>query len=318
MPTAGWLDILSRTWQRMSDDNISIVAAGVGFYAFVAVVPALAAMIGIYGLISDPAQVGNHVTAFARILPHEVLPLLEQQLRRITENTHAASFSAILGLLIAIYSSASATKALMQGLNICYDEREKRGFIKQYALALLLTVCGIVGAILAVTLVAVLPPLLSHLPITEALGTTLNWIRWPILVAGFVMALAILYRYAPSRADARWSWVSWGAVVATVLWLAASALFSLYVSKVGSYDKTYGSLGAVVVFLMWLYLSAYVVLIGAELNAEMERQTLKDTTTGPEKPIGQRGARAADTVGPTRDQPPPQPKARPPRRGRRQ
>lgn len=329
VPKKGWGDILVRTGRRISADNISIVAAGVGFYAFVAVVPALAATIGIYGLISDPAQASSHVTAFAKILPHEVLPLIEQQLRRITSNANAASLSATIGLLLALYSSASATKAVIQGLNICYDEQEKRSFIKLNALALLLTFAAIIGAILAITLVVVVPPVLGHLDLGARVNSAVNAFRWVILVFGFVGSLAVVYRYGPSRRDAKWRWVSWGAATATLLWLAGSALFSFYVSRFGSYDKTYGSLGAVVVFLMWLYLSAYSVLIGAELNAEMERQTLKDTTEGEPKPLGQRGARAADTIGPIRGQPQAPPaehsrneglrddKARPPNRSRR-
>jgi membrane protein len=300
VPRTGWLDIFSRTGHELSEDNVSIVAAGVGFYAFVAVVPALAAIIAIYGLIANPSQVAEHITAFARIVPGEVLPLLQQQLTRITSNTHAASIGAIVGIVIALYSSASATKALMQGLNIAYGEKEKRGFFKLNAFALLLTFGAVVGALLAVALVAVLPPLLAHLPITGKASSIINWVRWPVLIGGFVFALAVVYRYGPSRHDAKWKWVSPGAIAATILWVAGSALFSVYVSKFGSYDKTYGSLGAVVVFLMWLYLSAFAILTGAELNAEAERQTLKDTTEGEPKPLGERGAHAADTVGPAR------------------
>ena len=319
VPPKGWLDILVRTGRKISADNITIVAAGVAFYSFVAVVPALAALIGIYGLVSDPSQVGQQITAFARILPHEVLPLLEQQLRRITSNTHTASWSTAIGLLITLYSSASATKAVIQGLNIAYSEREKRNFFKLNAMALLLTLCVIVGAIVAVALVAVIPAVLQNLSFGGHIDVALNWARWPILVLGFISGLSVVYRYAPSRQDAKWSWVSWGAAIATLLWLIASGLFSFYVAKFGSYDKTYGSLAAIVVFLMWLYLSALVVLIGAELNAEMERQTVKDTTDGPPAPLGQRGAHAADTVGPARHEREVKPAtSRPPARPRRE
>ena len=315
VPPKGWLDILSRTGKRISTDNITIVAAGVAFYAFVAVVPALAATIGIYGLISDPAQVGGQVTAFARILPGEVLPLIEQQLKRITSNTNTASISTIVGLLIALYSSAGATKALIQGLNISYGEREKRSFIKLNLIALVLTFGAIIGALIAIALVAVLPAMLEHLSFGTKIDAVLNWVRWPILVAGFVGGLSVVYRYGPSREDAKWSWVSWGASAAALLWLAASGLFSLYVAKFASYDKTYGSLGAVVVFLMWLWLSALSVLIGAELNSEMERKPVKDTTEGQPAPLGDRGAVSADTVGPTRGEN--KDTARPPSKQRR-
>lgn len=300
VPKAGWMDILSRTGARISSDNITVVAAGVAFYGFVAVVPALAASIGIYGLVSDPSDVSGQITSFASILPREVLPLLEEQMKRITSDSESAGVGAIVGLLLAIYSSAAATKALIQGLNICYGEREKRGFIRLNFVALILTACIIVGALLAIALVAVLPAVLQTIRLGGVADTVLSLARWPILIGGFIFALAVLYRYAPSRDDAQWRWVSWGATLAAILWVAGSGLFSLYVSKFGSYDKTYGSLGAIVVFLMWLFLSAFAVLLGAELNSEMERQTLKDTTEGPEKPIGQRGAQSADTVGPAR------------------
>lgn len=300
VPKQGWLDVLSRTAKEISNDNLTIVAAGVAFYAFVALVPAFAAMIGIYGLVFDPAQVSEQIKSFAQILPREVLPMLEQQLTRLTSNQQAASLSTLLGLAIALWSSAGATRALIQGLNIAYGEKEKRSFIWLNVVALGLTLCIIAGALVAIALVAVLPAVLQSMHLGTQLESILSIARWPILLVGFMMALAILYRYAPSRNEAKWRWVSPGAVVAALLWVGASALFSLYVSQFGSYDKTYGSLGAVVVFLMWLFLSAFSVLLGAETNAELERQTKKDTTDEPDTPMGRRGAVAADTVGPTR------------------
>jgi membrane protein len=301
VPAKGWGDILSRTKAQIAEDNLSIVAAGVAFYAFMAVVPALAAIIAIYGLVSDPTQVSRHIEALARVLPGEVLPLLRDQMTRIASNGQKAGIGAIVGFALALYSSANATKALINGLNIAYEEKEKRGFFKLTAIAFTLTIAGVIGAVLAIGLVAVLPAVLKHLPIGQSAETMLNWLRWPVLIGGFMTALAVMFRYGPSRRDAKWRWVSWGAAVAALLWLVASGAFSLYVAKFGSYDKTYGPLGAVVVFMMWLYLSAFIVLIGAELNSEMERQTLRDTTEGAEKPLGRRGARSADTVGPARE-----------------
>ncbi|PTX97838.1 YihY/virulence factor BrkB family protein [Opitutus sp. ER46] len=318
VPHRGWLDILVRTKRQIASDNLSIVAAGVAFYAFVAVTPALAALIGIYGLISDPGQVRDQVNALAGVVPREILPVLEDQLSRITANAEVASLSAIVGVLVALYSSAKATKAVIQGLNIAYGEEEKRGFFRLNAIALLLTACAIAAGVIALALVAVLPALLENLSLGPALDQVLNWARWPLLVVGFTAMLAVLYRYAPSRDEARWAWVSWGAVVASLLWIAGSAGFSVYVSRFGSYDKTYGSLGAIVVFLLWTYLSAYVVLLGAELNAEMERQTVKDTTEGAPRPLGQRGAFAADTVGPARHEGSGETKTRPPPKRRRE
>jgi membrane protein len=302
VPPKGWLDILTRTKNQVAEDNLSIVAAGVAFYGFVAVVPALAALIALYGLISDPVRVAEHITALAQVIPQEVMPLLEEQMTRIASNEQAAGFSLIIGLGLAFYSASRATIALITGLNIAYDETEKRNFIKLNLVALALTGFAIVGALIAVGLVAVLPSILERLPISGSAETLLNWLRWPVLLGGFMIALTVIYRYAPSRNEPQWRWVSWGAGLATGLWLIGSAAFSFYVSRFGSYDKTYGSLGAIVVFLLWLFLSAFVVLIGAELNSEMERQTLKDTTIAPEEPLGQRGAQAADTVGPSRRQ----------------
>jgi membrane protein len=221
---------------------------------------------------------------------------------RITSNDKAAGLSAIVGVLIALYSSANAMKAMITGLNIAYEETEHRGFFKLTAMAMVLTIAGIIAAGLAVGLVAILPAVLEHLRITQGVELLLNVVRWPLLVGGFILSLAVLYRFGPCRNEAQWKWISPGAIVAAALWLLGSAAFSLYVAKFGSYDKTYGSLGAVVVFLMWLYISALAVLLGAEFNSEMERQTKRDTTEGAEKPMGQRGATSADTVGPSREE----------------
>ena len=302
IPKEGWLDILARTKQQLSEDNLTVVAAGIAFYGFVAVVPALAVTVAIYGLAADPSQIPEQITAMAQVVPNSALPMLEEQMLRITSNTKSAGISAIIGVLIAIYSSANATKAMISGLNIAYDETERRSFFKLTAIAIVLTLGAIIAAVFAVGRVAVLPSALKHMNITSGVEWLLNSVRWPILVGGFMTSLAVLYRFGPCRHDAKWNWVSPGALVATGLWLLGSAAFSLYVSKVGSYDKTYGPLGAVVVFLMWLYLSALAVLLGAEFNSELERQTKEDTTEGPPKPLGQRGATSADTVGPSRDE----------------
>lgn len=302
VPARGWLDILARTRQQIAEDNLSIVAAGVAFYGFVAVVPALAAVIAIYGLVSNPASVAQQIEALARVLPGEVLPLLREQMLRITSNESAAGLGAIVGFVLALYSSSNAVKAMITGLNIAYDETEKRGFFRLTLGAFALTLGAIVGAVLAVALLAVLPSVLARMNITGGTETLLNWARWPVLVGGFMGSLAVLYRFGPCRHEAKWRWVSPGAITAALLWLAASGAFAYYVSHFASYDRTYGPLGTVVIFLMWLYLSAFVVLLGAEMNSELERQTKKDTTEGEPKPMGQRGAASADTLGPTRDE----------------
>lgn len=300
VPPRGWLDILWRMKSQMAEDNLNVVAAGVAFYAFVAVVPALAATIAVYALFLDMGQLESHLEVISQVVPTEVMPLLREQITRIVENNQAAGISAIIGLAIALYGSAKATKALITGLNVAYDERERRGFFRLNAIAIGITFAGIVGGLVVVTLVAALPSILRNLGLSMGYEWFFSLLRWPVLVVLFMSGLALLYRFAPCREAPRWKWLSPGAAAAAVLWVIASAAFSTYVSQFGNYEKTYGSLGAIVVFLLWLLLSAYAILLGAELNTEMERQTVRDTTTGEPAPRGERGAYAADTVGPTR------------------
>ncbi|HEU5078892.1 MAG TPA: YihY/virulence factor BrkB family protein [Opitutaceae bacterium] len=300
LPKKGWLDVVWRTKQQLDEDNLSVVAAGIAFYAFLAVVPALAVVIALYALIADAGELSRHIEMLARVVPGEVMPLLKEQMTRIAQNNTAAGISAIVGLLLAMYSSANATKALIAGLNIAYDESEKRSFVKLNLAAFALTFAGLIGIIVAVGLVGVLPAVTRFFFAEQMTKVVVDWLRWPLLMGLFIVGNATIYRFGPSRSSAQWKWVSPGAILAAILWIVGSGLFSLYVSKFGSYDKTYGSLGAVVVFLMWIYLTAYVVLLGAELNSEMERQTMKDTTSGEPEPLGARGAYAADTVGSAR------------------
>lgn len=302
VPKKGWWDILWRTKQQLDEDNLSVVAAGVAFYGFLAVVPTLAVVIAIYAFVANAQDISHHLDLLERVLPAEVMPLIQDQVTRIANNNTAAGISAIIGVLLALYSSANATKALITGLNICYDEKEKRSFIRLNLVALALTIAAAVGAVASLALVAVLPAVLGNLGLSSSSETLISWLRWPILLGLFIVGVAVIYRFAPSRQTAKWRWISPGAVIAGLLWLVGSGLFSIYVTKFGSYDKTYGSLGAVVVFLMWFYLTAYVVLLGAEFNSEMERQTARDTTEGAEKDMGERGAYAADTVGPSKTQ----------------
>ncbi len=303
IPIRGWGDIVRRTFQQLGEDNLSIVAAGVAFYAFLAMVPALAAIIAIYALVADPATVTENIEAMSRVLPEQARPLVHDQLSRLASNNEAAGWSAVLGIGIALLGAMKATTALITGLNVTYDEDERRGFIRLNLTALALTVAGVIGALVAVSLLAVVPAMLRRVHVGDTAQVVFRVVSWPLLALLFVFALAVVYRYAACRDKPRWSWVSWGAGGASALWLLGSAAFSLYVSSIGNYEGTYGSLGAVVVFLLWLNLTAYVILLGAELDCEMERQTTKDTTTGPDKPMGQRGAHAADTIGEARDNP---------------
>ena len=300
VPKEGWLDILARTKNELVKDNLSVVAAGVAFYCFVAFVPALGAVISVYALLADPAQVSEHMSELTRVLPGEIMPMLREQMTRLAAENESAGISALVSLLLAIYGSSRAATALIQGMNIAYGEEEKRGFFKLQGVALLMTGVAVVGAVVAIGLVALLPAAFNFVHWDRGAELAASWLRWPILISGFILSLAVLYRYGPSRDEPKWKWVSWGAGLAAGLWMVGSALFSIYVATIGNYDKTYGSLGALVVFLFWLYLTAFVILIGAEMNSELERQTLKDTTKGPDRPLGDRDAHSADTVGPSR------------------
>jgi len=298
IPAAGWRDVLWRVKDAMSKDNLSLVAAGVAFYALLAIFPAIAALVSIYGLLADPQTVEQQLAATSQVLPEDARSIIEEQLTRVTAGASAAlSLGAIVSLLLALWSANKGTQSLITALNIVYHEEEKRSFVWLTLISLGLTLGIILFLIIGLAAIAVMPALFGSLGLPEDIRRLASWLRWPILGIGFVIALSVFYRLAPSRDEARWRWVSWGAVLATVLWLIGSALFSWYVANFGSYNETYGSIGAVVVLMMWFWLSALIVLLGAELNAEMEHQTERDTTRGPERPMGERGAYVADTGG---------------------
>jgi len=298
IPRPGWRDIALRVKEKVGKDNVSIVAAGVAFYALMAIFPALIALISLYGWFADPMQVEQQTAFLAGVLPQNVQSLLSTQMKDIARHAESTlGIGALAGFLVTLWSASKGIKTLFTALNIAYDEEEKRGFISLNALALVMTLGALVFGIITLALVAVLPALLGQLGLQAIARVAVSLVRWPLLAVAVIVALAVLYRYGPSRDQPQWTWVSGGAIVATVLWLVASILFSVYVANFGSYNQTYGSLGAVVVLLTWLYLSAFIVLMGAELNSEMEHQTTQDTTRGAEQPMGQRGAQKADTVG---------------------
>jgi membrane protein len=272
----GWWLIATSTWDRVRRDNLSALAAAAAFYALMSIFPTLTAVVSLYGLVVDPAMVERELAAMAGILPPEALKLVATWLEALL-NGPAARFGIglLVSVLLACWSVWSATTMLMTALNICYGEAETRGFIRFNLEALALGTGLVLLGVAAFTLVAILPVLLGLLPIPSALHAGISLARWPLLLGLVLLVLAIVYRYAPSRKPRHWEWISWGAGIATVLWLIGSIGFSFYVSAFGSYDRTYGSLGAVVVLLLWFYMTAYIILIGAEINAETERQTAR-------------------------------------------
>lgn len=297
IPKRGWWEILSRVKDRIGRDNISIIAAGAAFYAFMAIPSVLVALVTLYGLVADPGQIGQQVSSLQGVLPGEVASMLTKQLASLASKPNSTlGIGLVIAVLVALWGARSGMSTLITALNIAYAEDEKRGFIRFQAAALLLTAGAVVFMIVAIALIAVLPAVIGFLPLGDFGKTVAAWLRWPILLVLVMLGLGLLYRYAPCRAEPRWRWVSWGAVVATVLWIVGSALFSIYVGQFAAYNKTYGAAAAIVVLLMWLYLSMFAVLLGAELNAEIEHQTARDTTTGKPRPIGSRGATMADSV----------------------
>lgn len=301
IPRKGWRDVLFRVKDQISEDNLGHIAAGVAFYWLLALFPALGALISTYGLAADPAQLEAQLLELAGVLPDYVRALLSEQLHAIvTANSDALSFAVLFGFLFTLWSATKGVNALIVALNIAYDEEEKRGFFRLTLTAVALTLGVVVFAAVTFALVVALPALLSWLPLGRFAETVALVLRWPLLGGAMILALSTLYHFAPSRKRPRWRWVSWGAVGVTLVWLIASMGFSYYVANFGDYNETYGSVGAVIFLLMWFWISAYLVLIGAEVNAEMEHQTARDTTIGPRKPRGRRGAYVADTLGPAK------------------
>ena len=295
IPPPGWRDVLWRVKDEISGDNISIVAAGVAFYGLLAVFPALAALVMVYGLFADPADVQRQLEPIKDVIPSDAFDILSGQLSAVaSKGSQPLGLGLLLTLGLSLWSATSGVKALFSAMNIAYEERESRNFFKLNAVALLFTILGLSFVIIALTVIAAVPTVADLLGVEGWARTGLLLLRWVGLAIFVMAALALLFRYGPSRATARFRWLTPGAVAATVLWIVGSVAFSYYVQNFASYNKTFGSLGAVVVLLMWFYLTAFIICLGAELNAELEHQTARDSTTGRERPIGDRGAYVAD------------------------
>jgi membrane protein len=299
IPRRGWRDILLRVYHEISDDRVLAVSAGVTYFALMAIFPAVAALVSLYGIFADPVNVSSNLEAIAGFVPAGGIEIISEQMTRVTaQNEGALGVGFMLGLVLSLWSANGGMKALVDALNVVYDEREKRGFFRLNAISLAFTVGALVFVLLALGAIVAVPIVLDYLYLGQATEWLVSILRWPLLLVIMCVALALIYRYGPSRTQSQWRWISWGSVAAALLWLAASALFSWYAANFGNYNETYGSLGAAVGFMMWLWISTLAILLGGELNSEMEHQTAQDTTVGPPKPMGMRGATMADTVGP--------------------
>jgi len=297
IPLKGWWQVAQRVWTESNRDNLSVVAAGCAFFALAAIFPALSALISLYGLTADPATVEPQFQMLGSVLPTQAYGIVIEQIRRISAASNGTlGWGLVVSLLLALWSANAGTQAMIAALNIAYEEPERRSLFRYYFDAFTFTITGILGGVVMLLAIVYVPILFAFTGYSHAFELVISIARWPFLALFAVFLLSLLYRYGPCRRNAKWHWVSVGSLFAMVVWLIASAAFSLYVSNFANYDRLYGSLGAVIILLIWLYISFYIVLIGAEINAELELQTAKDTTAGRPRPMGERGAFVADHV----------------------
>ncbi|CCD91611.1 conserved membrane hypothetical protein [Bradyrhizobium sp. ORS 375] len=298
IPAKGWKDVLYRVYENVTEHRIVALAAGMTFYTLLAIFPALAALVAIYGLFSDPAKITVHLEQLQGLMPGGAIDIARDQLTRVSsKGSQALGVTFLVSLAISLWSANAAMKSLFDTLNVVYREPERRGFFKLNAISLTFTAGAILFALLAIAAIVVVPVVLQYVGLSDAADLLLRIGRWPAIFICVSLGLALIYRYGPDREEPKWRWISWGSALAAALWLGGSALFSWYAANFGSFNATYGSLGAAIGFMTWIWISAIVILIGAELDAELEHQTMRDTTTGHERPLGTRGATMADTVG---------------------
>ncbi|MDM9627959.1 YihY/virulence factor BrkB family protein [Rhizobium sp. S152] len=298
IPAKGLRDVLWRVVHEISKDRVTLIAGGVTFYLLLALFPALAALVSIYGLVADPATMADHLRELAGLLPPGAFDLIADRIQKLVETRSSTlGMTFFVGLAVALWSSHSATLAIFDAMNIAYEETEKRGLIRLNLLALCFTVCAMLAAALVIGLVAVMPVALSFLWLDQVKEHLALFLRWPLLLLVTVASTTAVYRFGPSREPAKLRWMTWGAVLVSVLWFAMSMGFSFYLDHFANYSATYGTLGALIGFLVWAWLSIVILIVGGELNAELEHQTAMDTTTGSPRPMGLRGAYVADTLG---------------------
>lgn len=306
MPWVGWKDVLWRVYQEVEGGNILDVAATVAFFGLLALFPALIATVSMYGILADPGDVVRQVGALSVAVPPAARTLIMDQLTEIaTGSSVGLRLGVVVSLGVALFSASGGVASLMRGINAAYNEVETRGWLRFRLLALAFT-CGLaLFVIVSVALITLLPTVLKYVGLGSATQDVFNFLRWPALALATMLGLGVLYRYAPNRTPAKWPWLTAGSLLATLIWVPASLGFSVYAENFGSYNKTYGTLGGAVVLGLWMYISALAILLGAELNAELEHQTREDSTIGPPRPMGQRAAQMADDLGKARPEPNP-------------
>lgn len=290
---ANWWQVTKRVMQKVQQDNMPLVVAGVAFYFLLAIFPLLATLISMYGLFVNQETLTQHINLLVGVIPEQSRAILEAQIESLlSTDNKALSFGFVSSFLLTLWSGGKGSVALITACNISYKEDTSRSFFKMILVRVLLTLATVLTILLMLLLIVGIPLVLGFFD--EASQTLFAWITWPILLLVFSFSLASLYKYAPHRESAKWRWVNPGAALATLFWLIGSYLFNLYISEFASYGETYGSMGGVVVLLMWFYVTAYTILLGAAINAAIELQTTRDTTTGKAKPKGERGAYVAN------------------------
>lgn len=298
IPSRGLRDVFWRTVSEFSEDRVTLIAAGVTYYLLLAMFPALGALVSLYGVISDPATISKHIAFLSSIFPPGAFDLILGQLDSLSQQKSSTlSFGVITGFLIALWSANNGIKALFDAMNIAYGEREKRGFIWLNLVSLGFTFGALIIAIALITAVAVVPVVLNFIWLDQWTELLAKLARWPLLLLLVGIGITMVYRYGPSRHPAKLRWLTWGTAFSTILWLVASFTFSFYIENFADYNATYGTLGALIGFMVWTWISVIILILGAEINSELEHQTTKDTTIGTPRPMGERGAYVADTVG---------------------
>lgn len=293
-PARGWWSVLRTVYRRISEDRVTAIAGGVTFFALLAMFPAAAALVSVYGLFTDPHTLTDQLDAMATVLPGGAIEVIGDQLRRLAEQGRSSlGIAFLISLAAAVWSANAGMKALFDALNIVYGEAEKRDFFRLNLMSLCFTLGGLLFILAALAAVVVLPVVFSLVGLDSVVETALRYGRWPLLLAALAVSLAVIYRYGASRTQARWRWISWGSAAAALTWLAASLAFSWYAANFGSFNRTYGTLGAAIGLMTWIWISSIVVLAGAELDAELECQDPSVPRKRPEGGLG-RPARGAD------------------------
>lgn len=300
IPIRGLFDVLLRMWRKQADLNLGLIAAGIAFYGLLSLFPGITAAVAFGGTFLNPDILVDNSEDIAAMLPEAAQAIVLGQLEDVANADSATlSFAALFSLAIALYSASKAVANFIAGLNVIYEERETRNFFLVKALTILLTVFLIIGLLVAIIVVAAIPVIAALFGDYGIVDDLVMFLRWPVLFLMGAFGIAVLYRLGPNRRSARWRWLTPGAFVACALWVAGSFGFSLYVQSFGSYNETFGALGGVIILLTWLWLSAFIVLLGGLLDAELEAQTRRDSTVGQDRPMGERGAVKADTLGET-------------------